>query len=70
MNAGAPFQSFLGAMARTGVLISRHGPLLANSMFLPPGVPRRYTLNSILGRANSMFLPGGASQATGAVMLL
>lgn len=24
-------------MARTGVLVSRHGPLLANTMFLPPG---------------------------------
>jgi capsular polysaccharide biosynthesis protein len=24
-------------MARTGVLVARHGPLLANALFLPPG---------------------------------
>jgi hypothetical protein len=34
----APFESYLAAMARTGVLVARHGPLLANAMFLPPGV--------------------------------
>lgn len=34
---GAPFSSFLSVMARTGVLVARHGPLLANSIFLPPG---------------------------------
>ncbi|KAK9799429.1 hypothetical protein WJX73_010108 [Symbiochloris irregularis] len=37
VTAGAPFASFVGVMARTGILISRHGPLLANVMFLPPG---------------------------------
>ena len=37
--AGAPFASFVAAMARTGVLVSRHGPLLANAAFLPPGGP-------------------------------
>lgn len=37
IRTGAPFQSFLGGMARTGVVVSRHGPQLANSVFLPPG---------------------------------
>lgn len=37
MTARAPFPSFLGSMARTGILLSRHGPQLANSIFLPPG---------------------------------
>lgn len=37
VTPGAPFSSFVAAMARTGVLVSRHGPLLANTMFLPPG---------------------------------
>ncbi|BDA48143.1 hypothetical protein COCOBI_11-4020 [Coccomyxa sp. Obi] len=36
-TARAPFESYLSVMARTGVLVSRHGPLLANSIFLPPG---------------------------------
>ena len=38
-TARAPFESYLSVMARTGVLVARHGPLLANAMFLPPGVP-------------------------------
>jgi capsular polysaccharide biosynthesis protein len=33
----APFASYVAAMARTGVLVARHGPLLANAAFLPPG---------------------------------
>ncbi|KAK9837380.1 hypothetical protein WJX84_006958, partial [Apatococcus fuscideae] len=33
----APFQSHLTAMARTGLLVSRHGPMMASSIFLPPG---------------------------------
>ena len=33
----APFPDQLQAMADTGLLLSRHGPLLANAMFLPPG---------------------------------
>ncbi|KAK9806815.1 hypothetical protein WJX72_003692 [[Myrmecia] bisecta] len=37
ITTGASFPSYVAAMARTGVLISRHGPLLANTMFLPPG---------------------------------
>lgn len=37
-TARAPFESYLSVMARTGVLVARHGPLLANAMFLPPGV--------------------------------
>eukprot|EP00884_Botryococcus_braunii_P000707 jgi/Botrbrau1/10637/Bobra.154_1s0026.1 len=37
ITSGASMQSFIHAMARTGVLVSRHGPLLANTMFLPPG---------------------------------
>lgn len=33
----APLASYVAAMARTGVLVARHGPLLANAAFLPPG---------------------------------
>ena len=36
-TARAPFESYLSVMARTGILVSRHGPFLANSIFLPPG---------------------------------
>ena len=35
----APLASYVAAMARTGVLVARHGPLLANAAFLPPGAP-------------------------------
>ena len=35
----APLASYMAAMARTGVLVARHGPLLANAAFLPPGAP-------------------------------
>lgn len=38
LTPGAPFRSFVSLMSRTGVLISRHGPQLANALFLPPGV--------------------------------
>ena len=38
-TARAPFESYLSVMARTGILVSRHGPMLANSIFLPPGPP-------------------------------
>ena len=34
----APFESYLSVMARTAILVSRHGPFLANSLFLPPGM--------------------------------
>ena len=37
VTAGASFASFVAAMAGTGVLVARHGPLLANAAFLPPG---------------------------------
>lgn len=37
VTPGAAFPSFVAAMAKTGVLVARHGPLLANAMFLPPG---------------------------------
>jgi hypothetical protein len=33
----APFASHVRTMARTGLLVSRHGPLLATSCLLPPG---------------------------------
>ena len=33
----APLASYVAAMARTGVLVARHGPLLANAAFLAPG---------------------------------
>lgn len=36
--AGAGFASYVAAMAKTGVLVARHGPLLANALFLPPGI--------------------------------
>ena len=36
-TARAPFESYLSVMAKTGILVSRHGPFLANSIFLPPG---------------------------------
>jgi hypothetical protein len=36
-TAHAPFASFLAVMAGSAVVVSRHGPLLANSIFLPPG---------------------------------
>ena len=36
-TARAPFESYLSVMARTGILVSRHGPFLANAIFLPPG---------------------------------
>jgi hypothetical protein len=36
-TAAAPFSEHVLAMSQTGLLISRHGPLLANAMFLPPG---------------------------------
>jgi hypothetical protein len=37
VTPGAAFPSFVASMAHTGVLVARHGPLLANAMFLPPG---------------------------------
>lgn len=46
--AEAPFQSYLAAMARTGVLVSRHGPQLANSMFLPPGDDHLICINTMI----------------------
>jgi hypothetical protein len=32
-----PLASLVAVMSRTGLLIGRHGPLLANAVFLPPG---------------------------------
>ena len=37
VTGGAPFASFVSTMSKTGVLVARHGPLLANAAFLPPG---------------------------------
>jgi hypothetical protein len=37
VTPGAAFPSFVASMASTGVLVARHGPLLANALFLPPG---------------------------------
>ena len=37
VTATAPFASFVAAMSKTGLLVARHGPLLANAAFLPPG---------------------------------
>lgn len=36
-TATAPFAEQVLTMSRTGLLVSRHGPLLANAMFLPDG---------------------------------
>ncbi len=33
----AHFTSYVATMAKTGVLVARHGPLLGNAVFLPPG---------------------------------
>ena len=37
--AAAGFASYVSAMSKTGVLVARHGPMLANALFLPPGQP-------------------------------
>ncbi len=37
--AAASFASYVSIMSKTGVLVSRHGPMLANALFLPPGEP-------------------------------
>jgi capsular polysaccharide biosynthesis protein len=34
---GAPFLSHMATMADTGLLVGRHGPLLASAVLLPPG---------------------------------
>lgn len=36
-TTGAPLTSILSIMSLTGILVGRHGPLLANSIFLPKG---------------------------------
>ena len=35
--SGAPLAAHLAQMVATRVLVARHGPLLANALFLPPG---------------------------------
>lgn len=37
LTMGAPFLSHMATMAGTGLLIARHGPLLASAVLLPPG---------------------------------
>ena len=37
VGAGASFASYVSTMCKTGVLVARHGPMLANALFLPPG---------------------------------
>eukprot|EP00879_Flechtneria_rotunda_P013148 GHRR01013733.1.p1 GENE.GHRR01013733.1~~GHRR01013733.1.p1 ORF type:complete len:429 (+),score=169.33 GHRR01013733.1:161-1288(+) len=37
LTTGAPFLSHMATVADTGLLITRHGPLLATAMLLPPG---------------------------------
>lgn len=37
ITSRAAFSSHVAAMSRTGVLVARHGSLLANALFLPPG---------------------------------
>jgi len=37
VTSQAPFTSYVASMAKTGVLVARHGPLLGNTIFLPPG---------------------------------
>ncbi|DBB16714.1 TPA: hypothetical protein ACH3X3_014959 [Trebouxia sp. C0006] len=36
-TSAASFASYVSIMSKTGVLVSRHGPMLANALFLPPG---------------------------------
>ncbi|KAL3143022.1 hypothetical protein ABBQ38_003301 [Trebouxia sp. C0009 RCD-2024] len=36
-TSAAGFASYVSAMSKTGVLVARHGPMLANALFLPPG---------------------------------
>ena len=70
-------------MPRTGVLVARHGPLLANAAFLPPGapaclqglgfrashMPRTGVLVARHGAllANAALLPPGASRLSSRV---
>lgn len=37
----AHFNSYVATMAKTGVLVARHGPLLGAAVFLPPGAHTR-----------------------------
>lgn len=37
LTMGAPFLSHMATMADTGILVGRHGPLLASAVLLPPG---------------------------------
>ncbi|WIA40763.1 hypothetical protein OEZ86_004443 [Tetradesmus obliquus] len=37
LTMGAPFLSHMATMSSTGLLIARHGPLLASAVLLPPG---------------------------------
>lgn len=37
LTMGAPFLSHMATMSGTGLLIARHGPLLASAVLLPPG---------------------------------
>lgn len=37
LTMGAPFLSHMATMADTGLLVGRHGPLLASAVLLPPG---------------------------------
>ena len=46
-----PLASYVAAMARTGVLVARHGPLLANAAFLPPGGLRTVPSSCLAGSA-------------------
>ena len=55
-TARAPFESYVSVMARTGILVSRHGPFLANSIFLPPGLGRPLPCD-VLGKLNFLWMP-------------
>jgi hypothetical protein len=37
LSMEAPFVSHLATMADTGLLVARHGPILADALLLPPG---------------------------------
>jgi hypothetical protein len=37
LTMGAPFLSHMATVADTGILVGRHGPLLASAVLLPPG---------------------------------
>ena len=61
----APFASYVATMAKTGVLVARHNPLLGAAIFLPPGAAMNWRC---LG--SGLALACRESWGLGACMLL